>query len=101
MGCTPGKEGVSGPPPTADVKKITPNPAVPFAVMRNSHEAMRMSIKNVLSIHIENGDIAKFRVAWIDFQRAMEVHMEMEDKDMFPLLNSVSGNQLVCFRRRN
>lgn len=99
MGCTTNKASESNPstaPPAEEAtKKSTPNPPIAFAIMRNSHESIRMSIKHVLSTHMESGDSVKFKAAWVDFQRAMAVHMEMEDKDMFPLLNSVSDNKCI------
>jgi hypothetical protein len=95
MGCRASQEVgsnlPSNPPSNLPSQKSTPNPPVPFAIMRNSHEAFRMSIKHALSVHLESGDMVKFQVEWNDFQRAMAVHMEMEDKDMFPLLNSIGG----------
>ena len=59
--------------------------------MRNSHEAFRMSIKHTHSVHLKSGDMVKFQVDWNHFQRATAVHMEMEDKDMFTLMNSIGG----------
>ena len=71
------------PAPAADVPK-----PMPFAIMRNSHEALRASIK-VQERHLEAGDVAAFSVEWRTFQKALIVHMAMEDHSMFALLDEV------------
>ena len=62
---------------------------MPFAIMRNSHEALRASIR-VQEQKLETGDAAGFRDEWQTFQRALAVHMKMEDESMFELLDGVS-----------
>src|SRR5262245_20006034 len=62
---------------------------MPFAIMRNSHEALRASIR-LQEQKLESGDAAGFRDEWQTFQRALAVHMKMEDEAMFELLDGVS-----------
>ncbi len=66
---------------------------MPFAIMRNSHEALRSSIR-VQEQHLEAGDTAGFREEWQRFQRALAVHMAMEDDSMFGLLDEVGGGAI-------
>lgn len=63
---------------------------MPFAIMRNAHEALRASIR-VQERHLDRGDVAAFTAEWRDFGRALAVHMAMEDRAMFPLLDEVGG----------
>jgi hypothetical protein len=66
---------------------------MPFAIMRNTHEALRASIR-LQEQNLEAGDGAAFREEWQRFQRALAVHMAMEDNSMFALLDSVSGGAI-------
>jgi hypothetical protein len=66
---------------------------MPFAIMRNAHEALRASIA-LQQEALEKGDIAAFRGQWIEFKRALAVHMAMEDQAMFALLDGVSGGAI-------
>ena len=63
---------------------------MPFAIMRNSHEALRASIR-VQEQRLETGDTAGFGEEWQHFQRALKVHMAMEDDSMFGLLDEVGA----------
>lgn len=63
---------------------------MPFAVMRNAHEALRASI-GLQAQRLEAGDLAGFGAEWRTFQRGLAVHMAMEDKFMFGLLDE-AGN---------
>ena len=65
-----------------------PPKPMPFAIMRNSHEALRASIR-LQEQKLEAGDAAAFREEWQTFRRALAVHMAMEDDFMFDLLDSV------------
>jgi hypothetical protein len=67
--------------------------AMPFAVMRNSHEALRASIQQQEKM-LEVGDVPAFTREWRDFQRALFVHMAMEDNSMFGLLDEVSSGAI-------
>jgi hypothetical protein len=74
----------------------TPKP-MPFAIMRNSHEALRASIR-LQEQKLEAGDSAGFRDEWRTFQRALAVHMAMEDDFMFALLDGVSQGAITGAR---
>jgi len=71
-----------------------PPKPMPFAIMRNAHEALRASIR-LQEQKLEAGDIAGFRDEWQTFQRAVAVHMAMEDDSMFELLDGVSGGAIT------
>ena len=66
---------------------------MPFAIMRNAHEALRASIR-IQEQRLEAADLAAFREEWQAFQRALAVHMAMEDNSMFDLLDGVSGGAI-------
>jgi len=58
--------------------------------MRNSHEAMRSSIK-LMTQWINStsaSDIKAFEKEWNTYKRVLEVHMGMEDRFMFTLLET-------------
>src|SRR5262245_65280224 len=74
-------------PPAANPEQPRP---MPFAIMRNAHEALRASIR-LQEQSLAAGDTAAFREEWQRFQRALAVHMAMEDDSMFELLDSVSA----------
>lgn len=59
--------------------------------MRNSHEAFRACL-NVLDefLHGSPEERVKFLPIWHDYVRSMVVHMQIEDNDMFRLLDEVS-----------
>ena len=61
---------------------------MPFAIMRNSHEALRASIA-LQGRLLEAADLAAFTTEWRTFQKALAVHMAMEDRSMFALLDEV------------
>jgi hypothetical protein len=77
-------------PPAADVPK-----PMPFAIMRNSHEALRASIV-LQQQHLASGDGGAFRAEWRSFQRALRVHMAMEDRSMFALLDEVGDGAITA-----
>jgi hypothetical protein len=60
----------------------------PFAIMLDSHEALRASIR-VQQRHLEAGDVYGFSTMWKTFHKALAVHVAMEDRAMFPLLDEV------------
>lgn len=62
---------------------------MPFAIMRNAHEAMRASIR-LQEKKLEAEDLEGFRDEWERYCKALEVHMYMEDQAMFSLLDDVS-----------
>ena len=66
----------------------SPKP-MPFAIMRNAHEALRASIL-LQEQKLDSGDDARFREEWQTFQRAIAIHMAMEDDTMFALLDGRS-----------
>ncbi len=67
-----------------------------FAIMRNSHEAIRSHIKEMMVLI--DGDNASqfdaFNTSWSDLHRIVQVHMSMEDHDMFPLLIKANGGPI-------
>ena len=67
---------------------------MPFAIMRNAHEALRASIR-LQEQKLDAGDGAAFREEWRTFQRALAVHMAMEDDAMFSLLDGVSAGAIA------
>jgi hypothetical protein len=77
-------------PPGAE----SPRP-MPFAIMRNAHEALRASIK-LQEQKLDAGDAAAFREEWRTFQRALAVHMAMEDDSMFGLLDGVGAGAITA-----
>jgi hypothetical protein len=66
---------------------------MPFAVMRNSHEALRASIL-LQEQALAAGDTAAFAAEWKTYQRALAVHMTMEEECMFPLLDAVGDGAI-------
>jgi hypothetical protein len=66
---------------------------MPFAIMRNAHEALRASIR-LQEQKLAAEDVPAFREEWQTFQRALAVHMAMEDDSMFDLLDGVSGGAI-------
>lgn len=71
-----------------------PPKPMPFAIMRNSHEALRASIR-LQEQKLAAGDAAAFREEWQTFRRALAVHMAMEDNFMFDLLDSVGEGAIT------
>ncbi len=63
---------------------------MPFAIMRNVHEALRASIK-LQQLALDAGEVPAFREEWQTFMRALSVHMAMEDEAMFGLLDEVGA----------
>jgi hypothetical protein len=64
---------------------------MPFAIMRNAHEALRASIR-LQAAALEVGDRTAFADEWRRLQRGLGVHMAMEDHSMFALLDSVGAD---------
>lgn len=72
----------------------TPAPRpMPFAIMRNAHEAMRSSIR-LQERELQAGNLAGFREEWTTYGRALAVHMAMEDNSMFDLLNEAGDGAI-------
>ena len=65
--------------------------------MRNAHEAFRASMKMMQSVLDKDppGDKSDFFSMWKVFQKALKVHADMEDNDIFPLLDTVGDGQLI------
>lgn len=70
----------------------TPNPPIPFAILRNAHEGLRSGIKDLAEL-VSNPPF--FVTAWRNFKRAHAVHALMEDANVFKLLDSVSDGQVT------
>jgi hypothetical protein len=75
-------------PDAAPAAAEAPKP-MPFAIMRNTHEALRASIR-LQEAALETRDRTAFADEWRRLQRGLAVHMAMEDRDMFALLDAVS-----------
>lgn len=67
---------------------------MPFAIMRNAHEAMRTSIR-LQGKFLEKEDMKGFRGEWERYRKALAVHMAMEDKAMFDLLDDVGDGAIA------
>jgi hypothetical protein len=78
----------SAPNTTPDAPK-----PMPFAIMRNAHEALRASIR-LQERALEAGDRAAFAGEWQRFRTALAVHMAMEDEALFALLDEASGGRI-------
>jgi hypothetical protein len=70
-----------------------PSP-MPFAIMRNAHEAMRASIR-LQEKYFEAEDLRSFCDEWERYLKALEVHMDMEDNAMFVLLDEVGDGAIT------
>jgi len=66
---------------------------MPFAIMRNAHEALRASIR-LQEQKLVEGDVAAFAEEWRTFKRALAVHMAMEDDFVFALLDGVGAGAI-------
>ena len=73
----------------------TPNPPIPFAVLRNAHEGFRAGMKELRELITAQGNVSPFRNAWVGYQRALSAHAAMEDFEIFPLLDAVGNGSLV------
>jgi hypothetical protein len=95
----PGKiEQAAAPPPTQPAQPAQPSPKpaasvdkpmpMPMSFMRNAHETIRMSIKE-LDERLTKGDEAGFQQLWGELQRCITVHMAVEEGKggMFDLLD--------------
>jgi hypothetical protein len=78
-------------PPGGNAEQPRP---MPFAIMRNAHEALRSSIQ-LQQLALDAGDVAAFRDEWTTFHRALAVHMAMEDDAMFGLLDEVGAGAIT------
>ena len=68
---------------------------MPFAIMRNAHEALRASIR-IQEHALDSGDTAAFRAEWRTLTRAIAVHMAMEDDAVFGLLDEVGAGAITA-----
>lgn len=74
----------------------TPRP-MSFAILRNTHEAFRSSIR-LQQQALWLGDVAGFSAEWRAFQRALAVHVAMEDHTLFALLDEVGAGAITAAR---
>lgn len=72
----------------------TPKP-MPFAIMRNAHEALRAGI-GLQAQALESADLRSFADEWKRLQRGLAVHMAMEDGAMFALLDEAGGGAITA-----
>lgn len=84
----------SKPSASAPASANDPPRPMPFAIMRNAHEALRASIR-LQEQKLNSGDLAGLRAEWQTFKRALAVHMAMEDDAMFGLLDSVGAGAIT------
>jgi hypothetical protein len=68
---------------------------MPFAIMRNAHEALRASIR-LQAQALESADLDAFTAEWQRLRRGLAVHMSMEDRAMFALLDEASGGAITA-----
>ena len=66
-----------------------------FAILRNTHEAFRTSIR-LQQQALRLNDATSFRTEWQAFKRAHAVHVAMEDHTMFALLDEVGANAITA-----
>lgn len=66
-----------------------------FAILRNTHEAFRTSIR-LQEQALKLGDPTHFRAEWQAFRRALAVHVAMEDHTMFALLDEVGAGAITA-----
>jgi hypothetical protein len=85
--------GMSDAKPSSQSAGAEPPRPMPFAIMRNAHEALRASIR-LQAQKLDAGDAAGFAEEWRAFQRALAVHMAMEDEFMFGLLDGVGAGAI-------
>eukprot|EP00042_Codosiga_hollandica_P032687 m.211838 g.211838 ORF g.211838 m.211838 type:complete len:325 (+) comp53979_c0_seq2:180-1154(+) len=88
----PAAPAPAAPAPAAASPPTTPNPPAVFAIMRNTHEGLRMGIKQLSELL---DDAAGFSAAWQEYQRVLHMHAYMEDNGLFAMLDAVSNNQLT------
>jgi hypothetical protein len=86
------EETAMNPTPATPAGAETPKP-MPFAIMRNAHEALRASIR-LQGEALESGDTRAFADEWRRLRRGLAVHMAMEDDAMFALLDEASGGAI-------
>jgi Hemerythrin HHE cation binding domain len=72
----------------------TPRP-MSFAILRNTHEAFRTSIR-LQEQALKLGDDTRLRAEWRAFRRALAVHVAMEDHTMFALLDEVGADAITA-----
>lgn len=89
--------GMSAPNRPANAAASESPKPMPFAIMRNAHEALRASIE-AQQRTLDTGDADAFREEWRTFQRALAVHIAMEDDALFELLDGVSGGAITSAR---
>jgi hypothetical protein len=66
-----------------------------FAILRNTHEAFRTSIR-LQQQALGLGDAVGFSAEWRAFQRALAVHVAMEDDTLFALLDEVTAGAITA-----
>src|SRR5687768_9410219 len=69
------EEIAMNPTPATPASAETPKP-MPFAIMRNAHEALRASIR-LQGEALESGDTRAFADEWRRLRRGLAVHMAM------------------------
>ena len=81
-------------PPRIAPRSVRPEAPRPmsFAILRNAHEAFRTGIR-LQEQALNLGDIFAFRAEWRAFQRALAVHVAMEER-LFVLLDDIGAGAI-------
>ena len=80
-------------PPHIAPRMVAPAPRpMSFAILRNAHEAFRTGIR-LQRQALDVGDTQGFRTEWRAFQRALAVHVAMEER-LFLLLDHVGAGAI-------
>ena len=66
-----------------------------FAILRNTHEAFRTSIR-LQQQALKLNEETSLRAEWQAFRRALAVHVAMEDHTMFALLDEVGAGAITA-----
>ena len=65
-----------------------------FALMRSSHESLRAAVKEMAALASDPSQTGALRQKFVEYSRVLLVHGQMEDLNMFPLLDGVSDSPL-------
>ena len=67
---------------------------VAFAVMRNSHEALRAAITEMDNWLADVATLNDFRAAFSEYSRVIDVHSKIEELSLYPMLAKVNGGPI-------
>lgn len=69
------------------------NEPTPFAVLAKAHAAFRTGL-HTLRHCLEADNSQRFAAEWQAYKHAINVHMVMEDRGLFPLLRGIASRQM-------